>query len=86
MDQRVKIRAYSPGRYPIIIFESSGNLMAAYHETGYDPQRTKPVSEDWLRDNAIGRHSFVAVEPPEELPSNSLADYARRGLLGDEQV
>ena len=63
--QSVKVRAYSPGRYPILVVElASGGLRTAYFETGYDLGQTKEVGEDWLRDNAIGRHSFVEVSPP----------------------
>ncbi|MDP9440350.1 MAG: hypothetical protein M3P49_16695 [Actinomycetota bacterium] len=60
-----------------------GGLRAAYFETGYDLDRGKPVGEDWLRDNAIGRHSFVAVDPPAEIPAPSLEGYVRGELLGD---
>jgi len=78
----VKIRAHSPGRYPILILElPSGELRAAYHEAGYDLERTKPVGESWLYENAIGRHSFVEVKPPRELPAGELVDYVRRELL-----
>lgn len=82
--ESVKVRANSPGKYPILIVErSSGDLLAAYLETGYDLDRAKPVEEDWVRENAIGRHSFVAVDPPREMPASSLGDYARRELLGE---
>jgi hypothetical protein len=75
----VKVRAYSPGRFPILIVEiSPGELRALYHETGYNPDHSKPVGEDWLVENALGRHSFVAVNPPEEMPVPDLADFARR--------
>ncbi len=77
-----KILAYSPGRYPILVIESSsGELQTFYFETGYDPKRTKPVSEDWLRENALGRHSFIKIDPPVETPAGSLGDYVRRELL-----
>lgn len=80
----VKIRARSTGRYPILIVErASGDLLATYFETGYDLNRAKTVGEDWLRENAIGRHSFIEVEPPAEMPASALADYARRKLLGE---
>ncbi|QIN81198.1 hypothetical protein GBA63_00130 [Rubrobacter tropicus] len=79
----VKVRANSPGRYPILVVElSSGELRATYFETDYDLERGKTVEEDWLRDNAIGRHSFVGVEPPAEVPVSSLGDYARREIIG----
>lgn len=82
--ESVKIRANSPGRYPILIVErDSGDLLAAYFETGYDLDRAKPVEEDWVRENAIARHSFVAIDPPEEVPASSLYDYARRELLAE---
>lgn len=80
-DDTVKIRANSPGKYPILVVElPSGGLRALYFETGYDPGRAKPVEEDWLRENAIGRHSFVEVNPPVETTAASLADYVRREL------
>jgi len=74
----VKVRAYSPGRRPILVLElASGESRTAYHETGYDLERSKPVEEAWIEDNAIGRHGFVKVDPPEEVPVSGLADYAR---------
>ena len=80
----VKVRANSPGRYPILVVElPSGELRATYLETDYDLERGKTVEEDWLRENAIGRHSFVAVEPPAEVPAPSLGDYARREIIGE---
>jgi hypothetical protein len=76
-----KILAYSPGRYPILVVESSpGTLRTFYYETGYDPERTKPVGEDWLRENALGRHSFVELSPPREVEISALRDYVRREL------
>lgn len=79
----VRVRANSPGQHPILIVElEDGALLAAYHETGYDLERAKPVEEDWLYENAIGRHSFVKTDPPKELPASSLKDYAQRELLG----
>ncbi|CAA9524539.1 MAG: hypothetical protein AVDCRST_MAG05-3848 [uncultured Rubrobacteraceae bacterium] len=60
-----------------------GGLRTAYFETGYDLDRSKTVGEDWLRDNAIGRHSFVAVNPPAEVPASALEGYARGELLGE---
>lgn len=79
---KVKIRAHSPGRYPILILElPSGGLRAAYYETGYDLERTKPVEEGWMRENAIGRHSFIGVDPPREMQADELYGYVRRELL-----
>jgi hypothetical protein len=81
-ENEAKIRAYSPGRYPILVVElPSGELRTFYYETGYDPERTKPVAEDWLRENAIGRHSFVEVNPPREVQLLALRDYVRREFL-----
>ncbi len=81
----VKVRANSPGRYPILIVElPSGELRATYFETDYDLERGKAVGEDWLRDNAIGRHSFIPVEPPEEVSAASIADYVQREALDKE--
>lgn len=77
-----KILAYSPGRYPILVVElPPGELRTFYYETGYDPERTKPVSGDWLRENALGRHSFIAVDPPRKVPLPALRDYVRQELL-----
>lgn len=85
-ENRVKIRAKSPGRYPILVLElPSGELLTAYYETGYDVECTKPVREDWLQDNAVGRHSFIVVDPPEELPADAIEDYVGRELLGQDQ-
>ena len=76
-----KLLAYSPGRYPILVVKlPSGELRTFYYETGYDPELTKPVTEDWLRENAIGRHSFVEISPC-EVPVSALRDYVRRELL-----
>jgi hypothetical protein len=80
--ESVKIRAYSPGEFPILVVElPSGGLRTVYFETGYDLGRAKTVEEDWLRENAIGRHGFVAVGPPVEMPAGSLGDYVRSELL-----
>lgn len=80
--EAVKVRANSPGRYPILVVElPDGELRALYFETGYDPKRAKVVEEDWLRENAIGRHSFVEVDPPQEVQTADLTDYVRRELL-----
>ena len=83
-ENTLKVRANSPGKYPILVVElPDGGLRAAYFETGYDLDRAKTVGEDWLRDNAIGRHSFVAVDPPAEVPATALEGYARSELLGE---
>ena len=82
-DDTVKVRAYSPGKYPILVVElSAGELRTLYFETGYGLERAKVVEEDWLRENAIGRHSFVEVDPPREVRTSELGDYVRRELLG----
>jgi hypothetical protein len=80
--EAVKIRAHSPGRYPILVVElGGGELRTIYFETGYDLERAKRVEEGWLRENAVGRHSFLEVDPPEEVPASVLRDYVRRELL-----
>jgi hypothetical protein len=80
--QRVRIRANSPGEYPILVVElPSGGLRTVYFETGYDLGRAKTVEEDWLLENAVGRHSFIEVDPPVDSPAGSLGDYVRRKLL-----
>ncbi len=77
-----RVLAHSSGRYPILVVElSPGELRTFYYETGYDPEQTKPVTKDWLRENAIGRHSFVEVNPPREVQLLALRDYVRRELL-----
>ena len=79
----MRIRAYSPGRYPILVVElTGGRLRTIYFETGYELERAKEVEEDWLRENAIGRHSFVEVSPPREMPISSLNEYVDWELLG----
>jgi hypothetical protein len=81
VNESVRIRAYSPGEYPILVVElTSGGLRTVYFETGYDLGRAKAVEEDWLLENAIGRHSFVEVDPPVEVPAGSLHDYVRREI------
>ena len=81
LQNEAKILAYSPGRYPILVMElPSGELRTFYYETGYDPGQTKPVTEDWLRENAIGRHSFIEVLP-REVSVFTLRDYVSRELL-----
>ena len=80
--EKVKILANSPGKYPILVVElPSGGLRVAYFETDYDLGRAKPVERDWLEENALGRHSFVEVDPPVETTAGSLGDYVRRMLL-----
>ncbi len=81
-ENEAKVLAYSPGRYPILVVElPSGECHTFYYETGYDSEQTKPVTEEWIRENAIGRHSFREVNPPEEIPLHALRDYVRRELL-----
>ena len=81
-ENKVKIRAYSPGRYPILVVEvADGGLRTVYFETGYDLGNAKKVGEDWLRENAIGRHSFVESNPPLEISASSLSDYVSREII-----
>lgn len=81
--ETVFVRAYSPDPHPILVLEqASGELCVAYHETGYDLERAKRVGEEWLRDNALGRHSFVEVSPPHSLGAWELGDYVRSELRG----
>ena len=81
-ENKVKIRAYSPGRYPILVVEvADGGLRTVYFETGYDLGSAKKVGEDWLRENAIGRHSFVESNPPLEISASSLSEYVSRELI-----
>ncbi len=81
-ENKVKVRAYSPGRYPILVVElADGGLRTVYFETGYDLGSAKKVGENWLRENAIGRHSFVESNPPLEIPASSLNDYVSQELL-----
>ena len=78
----MRLRAYSPGKYPILVIElPGGELRAVYFETGYDLGSAKEVEEGWLRENAIGRHSFVEVDPPVQTHAGSLGDYVRREIL-----
>jgi len=80
--ETVKVRAYSPGRYPILVVElAGGGLRTLYFETAYDLGSAKEVKEGWLRENAIGRHGFVESNPPREIPASSLKDYVSRELL-----
>jgi hypothetical protein len=75
-DSTLRLRAYSPGRYNILIVEpASGGLRAVYAETGYDLERSKPVEERWMYENAIGRHEFVEVRPPRSVPASGLREY-----------
>ena len=81
---KVKVRAYSPGRHPILVIElADGGLRTVYFETGYDIRSAKKVEENWLWENAIGRHSFVESNPPLEISASSLKDYVSRELLRD---
>jgi hypothetical protein len=78
----VKVRAHSPGRYPILVIElAGGELRTVYFETGYDLGSAKKVEEGWLLENAIGRHNFVESNPPLEISASSLKDYVSRELL-----
>jgi hypothetical protein len=81
-ENQAKILAHSSGRYPILVVElPAGELRTFYYETGYDPERTKPVTEDWLRENALGRHGFIEVDPPREVRLSGLGEYVYRELL-----
>jgi hypothetical protein len=83
---RIKVLAHAPGRYPILVVEvAPGELRTVYYETGYDMGKTKPVTEDWLRENALGRHSFVEVSPPSQMPASALRDFVRRVLLEEDK-
>jgi hypothetical protein len=88
VERKVKVRAYSPGRYPILVIEVAGEgLRTVYFETGYDLGSAKTVEEEWLRENAIGRHNFVEADPPPEISASSLKDYVSRELLrGQEET
>ena len=78
---KLKLRAYSPGKFPILAVETTeGELRLLYYETGYDLDQFKPAKEDWLRDNAIGRHSFVEVDPPRELAVGELAGFVEHEI------
>ena len=77
-----RVLAYSPGRYPILVLElPTGELRTFYYETGYDPELAKLVTEDWLRENAIGRHSFIEISPPREVQIPALRGYVRQEIL-----
>lgn len=80
----VRVRAYSPGRYPILVVEiSPGQLRTLYYETSYDLDRAKTVEENWLNENALGRHSFVELDPARDLAPADIPDYVHRELLGE---
>jgi hypothetical protein len=82
VEGKVRVRAYSPGKYPILVIElPGGELRTVYFETAYDLGSVKEVGEDWLRENAIGRHSFVEANPPREMPASSLKGYVDREIL-----
>jgi hypothetical protein len=82
VEGKVRVRAYSPGKYPILVIElPGGELRTVYFETAYDLGNAKEVGEDWLRENAIGRHSFVEANPPREMPASSLKGYVDREIL-----
>jgi hypothetical protein len=79
---KIRVRAYSQGRCPILVVElAGGELRTVYFETGYDLKAAKEVEEGWLRENAIGRHSFVEPDPQPEIPASSLKEYVSRELL-----
>jgi hypothetical protein len=81
-EEKVKIRAHSPGRYPILIVElPGGELRATYLETAYDLSRAKVVEEGWLHENAVGRHGFVEVQPPTEIAVSALENHARQEII-----
>lgn len=76
-DKTVRVMARSPGKFPVLIVEaSSGKLLATHFETSYDLGAGKTVEPGWVKDNAIGRHSFIEVDPPDEMPAKALSDYA----------
>ena len=80
-ENNVTVRAYSPDAHPILVLElDDESLCVAYYETGYDLRRIKPVTGEWLKDNAIGRHSFSEVNPPRNLEANGLKDYVEDEL------
>ncbi len=76
----VKVHAHSPGKRTILIVETpDGRYLATHAETGYDLERGKPVERSWIKENAIGRHSFIGVEPPEEVEAAELGRFAESG-------
>lgn len=73
----VAVHAHSPGERSILIVETpDGTYLALHSETGYDVEKGKPVEKDWITENAVGRHSFVEVSPPEEVEASELRGYA----------
>ncbi|MDQ3386572.1 MAG: hypothetical protein M3475_03075 [Actinomycetota bacterium] len=81
-DITLKLRAYSPGKFPILVVQTPDDeLRLLYYETDYDPEVFKPAKEDWLRDNAIGRHSFIEVETPKDLDASELKEYVESEIL-----
>jgi hypothetical protein len=79
---KVRVLAHSPGRYPILVVEvAGGGLRTVYFETEYDLGKAKKVEENWLQENAIGRHGFVEANPQPEIPASSLKEYVSRELL-----
>jgi hypothetical protein len=81
-DATLKLRAYSPGKFPILVVQMPDDeLRLLYYETDYDLEAYKPAEEDWLRDNAIGRHSFIKVETLKELDASRIQDYVESEIL-----
>jgi hypothetical protein len=81
-DATLKLRAYSPGKFPILVVQMPDDeLRLLYYETDYDLEAYKPAEEDWLRDNAIGRHSFTEVETPKDLDASELKEYVESEIL-----
>lgn len=81
-DITLKLRAYSPGKLPILVVQTPDDeLRLLYYETDYDLEVFKSAKEDWLRDNAIGRHSFVEVETPKDLDASELKEYVESEIL-----
>ncbi len=81
-DTNLKLKAYSPGGFPILAVQTpEGGLRLLYYETGYDLENSKPAEEGWLQDNAVGRHSFIEVDPPQEILPSGLREYVEREIL-----
>jgi hypothetical protein len=81
-DATLKLRAYSPGKFPILVVQMPDDeLRLLYYETDYDLEAYKPAEENWLRDNAIGRHSFIKVEISKELDASRIQDYVESEIL-----
>ena len=58
-ENKVKIRAYSPGKYPILVVEIPDvGLRTVYYETDYDLGSAKTVGERLVR--AAGLSSSVS--------------------------